>query len=232
LIPARGGSKGIPRKNLSVVGGKTLLARTLEVAEASTAVTKIVVSTDDEEIAAAARLYGENIPHMRPVELATDDAAMLPVIQDVVASLDEGGYRADVIVLLQPTSPLRTASHVDDAVGLLQSSGADSVVTVCQIPHHFSPVSAMQIEGGVLKPYLEGEGVRLLDRHLKPIVYSRSGPSVLVTRYETLMQLGDLYGEQCQALIISWTESLDIDSSEDLAVAEALLASPMGEALQ
>lgn len=225
IIPARGGSKGIPRKNLAMVGGKSLLARTIAVASESRAVTRTIVSTDDEEIAAVARGLGAEVPRLRPASLARDDTPMLPVIQDEVANQERAGYRSDVIVLLQPTTPFRRASLVDEAVRLLQSSGADSVVTVCQVPHHFSPVSVMRIDNGLLEPYLDGEGARLLDRHKKAVVYSRSGPSVLATTYETVMQSADLYGNHSRALVISWVASFDIDTPEDLAVAEALLAS-------
>src|SRR5207253_4129882 len=131
LVPARGGSKGIPRKNLALLAGKPLLAWTLEAARGAESVTRVVVSTDDDEIAAAARHLGAEVLR-RPAELAADDVPMLPVIRN---GLDT--FQCDVLVLLQPTSPLRGAEHVDGAVRLLLETGADKVVSVVEVPHRY-----------------------------------------------------------------------------------------------
>jgi len=229
LIPARGGSKGVPGKNLMLVGGKSLLARSIEVAMESTFVTRTVVSTEDDEIAAIAKTLGAEVPRMRPVSLAGDDTLMLPVLQHEVISLEQDGFHSDVVVLLQPTSPLRKVNHIDDAVSLLLESGADSVVTVCVVPHNFHPISIMKLDNGLLKPYLEGEGTRVLDRHGKPPVYARCGPSVVATKYTTIMGKDQLYGDECRPLVVPWELSIDIDSLSDVFLAETLLASGIGE---
>jgi CMP-N-acetylneuraminic acid synthetase len=221
VIPARGGSKGIPRKILREVGGRTLLAYTAEAAHASRRLTRIVVSTEDPEIAAAARALGLDVPFMRPAELAADDTPMLPVLQHAVRAMAEQACTAEVVVLLQPTSPLRRAEHIDRAVDLLESSGADTVVTVVEVPHQFNPVSAMRLAGDRLVPFIDGPPV--LRRQDKPPVFARNGPAVLAVRASVLMG-GSLYGQDIRPLVMSAHESLDVDTPADLELLEYLLA--------
>lgn len=224
LIPARGGSKTIPRKNLRPLGGRPLIAWTFQAARGSARLTRIICSTDDAEIAALARQAGVEVPFLRPAELAQDDTPTLPVVQHAVRAVEQAGYRADVVVLLQPTSPLRRAAHIDAAVDLLLSSGADAVVSVVEVPHHFNPVSLLRIEDGRLVPYLPGEGVRVLRRQDKPEVWARNGAAVYVTRREVLLDEESFFGRDCRPLVMSREESVDIDDETDLAIAEALLA--------
>jgi CMP-N,N'-diacetyllegionaminic acid synthase len=214
LIPARGGSKGIPRKNLAPLGGRPLLAWTIEAALRSRAVTRTVVSTEDDEIAEAARELGAEVL-ARPPELAADDTPMQPVIAHALEELGP----SDVLVLLQPTSPLRRAEHVDEAVDLLLASGADSVVSVVEVPHRYRPGSLMALDGDRL--------VRLADDHAatrqeKPLVYARNGPAVLALRPDRIGT--DLYGGDCRPYVMSARESLDVDEPFDLEFAELLLA--------
>ena len=214
LIPARGGSKGIPRKNLAPVGGRPLLAWAVDAALGSRAVTRTVVSTEDDEIATAARSLGAEVL-ARPPELAADDTPMQPVIVHALAELPEH----DVLVLLQPTSPLRRAEHVDEAVDLLLATGADSVVSVVEVPHRYRPGSLMALDGERL--------VRLADDHAatrqeKPLVYARNGPAVLALRPDRLGT--DLYGGDCRPYVMGARESLDVDEPFDLELAELLLA--------
>jgi CMP-N-acetylneuraminic acid synthetase len=213
LIPARGGSKGIPRKNLAPVAGRPLLAWTLDAARESRTVTRTVVSTDDQEIADVARSLGGEVL-ARPRELAADDTAMRPVIAHALDAL-----ATDVLVLLQPTSPLRRAEHVDEAVRLLLASGADSVVSVVEVPHRYRPGSLMALEGRRL--------VRLADdqagtRQEKPLVYARNGPAVLALRPDRIAD--DLYGGDCRPYVMGARESLDVDEPFDLELAELLLS--------
>jgi CMP-N,N'-diacetyllegionaminic acid synthase len=214
LIPARGGSKGIPRKNLAPVAGRPLLAWTVDAALASRVVTRTVVSTEDEEIASAARSLGAEVL-ARPPELAADDTPMQPVIAHAL----EGLGAPDVLVLLQPTSPLRRAEHVDEAVELLLATGADSVVSVVEVPHRYRPGSLMALDGERL--------VRLADDHAgtrqeKPLVYARNGPAVLALRPDRIGT--DLYGGDCRPYVMGPRESLDVDEPFDLELAELLLA--------
>jgi CMP-N-acetylneuraminic acid synthetase len=214
LIPARGGSKGIPRKNLAPLAGRPLLAWTLDAALQSRIVTRAVVSTEDDETAEVARSLGADVL-ARPPELAADDTPMQPVI---LHALEELGA-PEVLVLLQPTSPLRRAEHVDEAVELLLSSGADSVVSVVGVPHRYRPGSLMALDGERL--------VRLADDHAgtrqeKPLVYARNGPAVLALRPERIG--ADLYGGDCRPYVMGARESLDVDEPFDLELAELLLA--------
>jgi CMP-N-acetylneuraminic acid synthetase len=213
LIPARGGSKGIPRKNLAPVAGRPLLAWTIDAALRSRAVTRTVVSTEDDEIATAARELGAEVL-VRPPELAADDTPMQPVILHALEELEA----PEVLVLLQPTSPLRRGEHVDEAVELLLATDADSVVSVVEVPHRYRPGSLMALDGKRL--------VRLADDHAatrqeKPVVYARNGPAVLALRADRIGT--DLYGGDCRPYVMGARESLDVDEPFDLELAELLL---------
>jgi CMP-N-acetylneuraminic acid synthetase len=221
VIPARGGSKGIANKNLAPIWGRPLLAYTADAINRSTRLTRVVVSTDDAGIAEAARTLGLDVPFLRPPSLATDDSPMLPVLQHAIEKMQADGFRADAVVLLQPTSPLRRGEHIDAAVDLLESSGADSVVSVVEVPHQFNPVSVMEMDGDRLRAYASGAGPTR--RQDKPRVYARNGPAVLAVRAD-VVKGGSLYGKDSRALLMSPEDSLDIDSPWDLSLAEYALA--------
>ena len=225
IVPARGGSKGIPHKNLVPFGGRPLLAYTAEASKQSARLTRVIVSTDDQEIASAARTLGLEVPFFRPPELAADETPMLPVVQHALAQMRDGGFDADVVVLLQPTSPLRRAHHIDEAIAQLERSGADSVVSVVDVPHQFNPLSVMRLEGGRLQPFLDGPTVA--DRRRKPRVLARNGPAVLAVR-ASVVAAGSLYGDDCRPLVMSAADSLDIDTPWDLTLAEMVLAARGG----
>lgn len=211
LIPARGGSKGIPRKNLVPLAGKPLLAWTIDAARTSSALTRVVVSTDDDEIAVVARSFGAEVLE-RPPELSRDETPMLKVVRHAAAALP-----CEVLVLLQPTSPLRRAEHIDDVVGLLLETGADSVLSVVEVPHQFRPGKLMAVE--------EGRLVRLGNDppHRRTVaVYARNGPAVLALRPDRLGD--DLYGGDCRPYEMALADSIDVDGREDLRLAELLLS--------
>jgi len=214
--------KAIPGKNLALLAGKSLLAYTAEAARGARKLDRVLLSTDDEKIAAAGRALGLDVPFLRPAELAADNTPMLPVIQHAVEALAADGWTTDVVVLLQPTSPLRRPSHVRDAVTKLQETKADSVVTVIELPRHLSPDYVMRIENGVLRPFL-AEGARVMRRQDARPAYSRDG-TVYACWRATLEKWGNIYGEQCQPLILNAADSLSIDSPEDWAEAERRLA--------
>jgi CMP-N-acetylneuraminic acid synthetase len=220
VVPARGGSKGILRKNVALVAGRPLLAYTADAVRASRRLTRTVVSTDDEAIAEAAGALDLEVPFLRPVDLAADDTPMLPVLQHAAREMAGRGFAADAVVLLQPTSPLRHATHIDEAIERLESTGADSVVSVIEVPHQFSPVSVMRMDGDRLRPYIDGPLVTR--RQDKPRVFARNGPAVLAVRTRVL-EGGSLYGNDCRPLVMTAAESLDVDDPEDLALAEYLL---------
>jgi CMP-N-acetylneuraminic acid synthetase len=221
LVPARGGSKGVPDKNLRPLAGRSLLAYAADAARESGVVDRLVLSTDSEAIAEAGRACGLDVPFLRPAALAADDTPMLPVVQHAVDALAGSGWRAEIVVLLQPTSPLRRAAHVRDAVALLQRTNADSVVTVVEVPRHLSPDYVMRIESGMLVPFLP-DGARVTRRQDARPAYSRDG-TVYACWRSTIERFGTIYGERCQPLVIDATESLSIDTLEDWAEAERRL---------
>jgi CMP-N-acetylneuraminic acid synthetase len=222
VIPARGGSKGVPDKNLAMLCGRPLLAFTADAVKGSGRIQRAVVSTESPAIADEARRLGLDVPFMRPATLAADDTPMLPVLQHALAEVRRGGWAPEAVVLLQPTSPLRRAEHIDTAIELLEESGADSVVSVIDVPHHFNPVSVLSLDGDRLRPFLERDAPATR-RQDKPRVFARNGPAVLVSRTSTIVA-GSLYGNDCRPLIMRPEESLDIDSAWDLTVAEFALS--------
>lgn len=221
LVPARAGSKGVPGKNVRLLAGRTLLDYTADAARQSGVIDRIVLSTDSEEIAEAGRSAGIEVPFLRPLELAADETPMLPVIRHAVDTLAAAGWQADVIVLLQPTSPLRSPAHVREAVKLLRTSGADSVVTVVEVPKHLSPDYVMRIDNGVLRPFLP-EGAGVARRQDARPAFSREG-TVYAFRASTLLRFGNIYGEDCRPLVIDAAQSLSIDTPEDWEAAERRL---------
>ena len=222
VIPARGGSRRLPRKNLLPLAGRPILAYTCAAAAASRRLTRVVASTDDAEIAAFASGAGVEVPFLRPAELAADDTLTLPVVRHVLDELSRReAYRPDIVVILQPTSPLRQAAHIDAAVDKLVATGADSVVSVLEVPHRYNPVSVMTIESGRLVSFLDDPRTAILRRQDKPVVYARNGAAVYAVTRETL-ESDSLFGADCRPLIMGPEESVDIDDELDLLLAEAL----------
>jgi CMP-N,N'-diacetyllegionaminic acid synthase len=218
LVPARGGSKSIPRKNLALVAGRPLLAYTARAALAAASLDRVILSTDDDEIAEAGRALGLEAPFLRPASLAGDETGMAPVLRHALDWLAEHGAVAAALVLLQPTSPLRGASHIDEAVALLLDSGAETVVSVVEVPHNFGPASVMtQDAAGRLTPFLPGPPI--LRRQDKPRVFARNGPAILAVRSQVLGR-DTLYGEPTLGYRMSAADSLDIDEPDDLWLAE------------
>ena len=222
LVPARGGSKGVPGKNIRPLAGRPLLDYTARTAHASGVLHRVVLSTDAPEIADAGRAVGLDVPFLRPAALAQDDTPMLQVVRHAIDTLTADGWTADVIVLLQPTSPLRRPEHIRDAVAMLCSSDADSVVSVVELPRHLSPDYVMRIEDGALRPFLP-EGADVARRQDARPAYSRDG-TVYAFRRATVERFGNIYGDRCRPLIVDAADSLSIDSAADWDAAERRLA--------
>ncbi|MBM3817918.1 MAG: acylneuraminate cytidylyltransferase family protein [Acidimicrobiia bacterium] len=222
LVPARGGSKGVPGKNVRPLAGRTLIEYTARAARDSGAVDRLVLSTDSQEIADAGRRAGLEVPFLRPAALAADETPMLPVIRHALEALAADGWHAEIVVLLQPTSPLRRAEHIGDAVQLLRETNADSVVTVVEVPRHLSPDYVMKIEDGRLRHFLP-EGARLMRRQDARPAYAREG-TVYACWARTIERTGSLYGDDCRPLVIDSRDSLSIDTPADWEAAERLLA--------
>lgn len=214
VIPARGGSKGIPKKNIAPLAGRPLIAYTIEAARAARRIDRCVVSTDDAEIAAVAQQLGAEVIE-RPAELASDDArteaALLHAV-DAVKAAD--GFDADIVVTLEPTSPLRTAALIDCCVESVLESDADSALTVIETRECLGTM-----RDGYFEYLVKNQPRRRQDR--EPL-YKESS-TVYVTKTETLRRLGSVCGERPLAIIVDPEEAIDINAPFDLVVAEAAI---------
>jgi len=222
LVPARGGSKGVPGKNTRLLAGRPLLEYAARAARESGVLHRVVLSTDSEEIAECGRRLGLEVPFMRPAALARDDTPMLPVVEHALDELRRQGWEPATVVLLQPTSPLRTPAHIRAAVEQLHRSGADSVVSVVAVPQHLSPDYVMRLDEGRLRPFLP-DGARVARRQDARLAYVRDG-TVYAFRTTTLQRFGNMYGNDCRPLLLDAAESLSIDTAADWAAAERALA--------
>lgn len=223
IIPARGGSKGIPRKNLKLLLGKPLLAYTTESALESKRLSRVILSTDDEEIAETGLALGVEVPFIRPSELANDTAPTFPVVMHAVQHLENDGLFFDAICLLQPTNPLRRTEDIDACVELLETSGADSVLSVLPVPHQYNPKWVYWRDEKGEMVLSTGESSPIPRRQDLPPAFHREG-SVYVTRRAVLDTHGDLYGRKVQGYEIEPLRSINIDTIEDWEQAEKMLA--------
>ncbi len=223
LITARGGSKGIPRKNLAACGGRPLLAWTCEAATEATCITRTVISTDDREIAEYAVSQGCEAPFLRPPELGSDTAKSIDVAKHAVEWLQaREWWTTDVVVLLQPTSPMRTARHIDEAFGKLDEA-ADAVVSVVEVPHRFKPWAVLALEADELREHVTGDlPFDRSRRQGQPTLYARNGPAIVVTK-AGVIRGGSFYGDHCRPYEMSAIDSVDIDDRDDLDYADFLL---------
>jgi N-acylneuraminate cytidylyltransferase len=225
VIPARGGSKGLPRKNLRPLGGHPLLAWSIAAGRASAAVDAVIVSTDDEEIAATARACGAEVPFLRPHELARDDTPDLPVFEHALGWLAaEHGRAPEILVQLRPTSPLRPSGLVDEALALLRSHPeADSLRAVTSPSQ--TPYKMWRLRGSFLAPLLGSMDEELFNspRQRLPALYWQTGHLDLV-RASTILELRSMTGRNVLAFPVDPRYALDIDSLDQLELAEWLLA--------
>lgn len=223
IIPARGGSKGVPRKNARLLHGQPLIAYTIEAARGAELLTRVILTTDDPEIAEIGRRYGADVPFLRPAELARDDTPMLPVIQHALRFLEDAGDRFDAVCLLQPTNPLRDASLIDRCLTAYRESGADTLVTVLPVPHEYNPHWVyFQTADGSLR-LSTGEKIPITRRQELPPAYHREG-SVYITRRDVLMERNTIYGDRLIGFPVSPEQSVNIDTLDDWLKAEELLA--------
>jgi CMP-N-acetylneuraminic acid synthetase len=221
LIPARGGSKGVSRKNIKLLCGKPLLYYTAKAALASQKLARVILSTEDEEIAQVGRECGLEVPFLRPPELAQDDSPTLPVAQHSVRWMEENDERFDALCLLQPTSPLRRVEDIDACVELLERTNADAVATVLPVPAEYNPHWVYFLgEDGFLR-LSTGEAAPMPRRQELPVAYHREG-SVYVVRRDVLMN-GSFYGSRFAGYEVPLERSVNIDSLEDWERAEKLL---------
>lgn len=219
IIPARGGSKGLPGKNIRKLAGKPLIAYSIGQALESRYIGRVVVSTEDSEIARVAARYQAEVIR-RPDELALDDTSSVDALQHTLDYLKEAeGYSPDLVVLLQPTSPLRKVEDIDGAIDKLLEVGCDSVVSVCDVEH---PAHWMYtLEGERLKPIIEG-GRKVGRRQDASKVYRLNG-AVYVTHRDVVMRQDKVMGDDTRAYIMPRERSVDIDTEFDFKLAELLM---------
>lgn len=229
IIPARGGSKSIPRKNIRSLAGHPLIAYSIAAGLAAQMVTRLIVSTDDEEIASVARRYSAETPFLRPADCSQDATPDLPVFQHALRWLAEHeGYRPDIVVQLRPTSPFRRVAHIDNAVKLLlENHAADAVRTVC-VPFQ-NPFKMWRIgEDGYMEPIGIELGIPVepynQPRQALPDVFWQTG-YVDATRPSVILEKNSMTGSRILPLLIDPADWVDIDSPDDWRRAERLLES-------
>lgn len=223
IIPARGGSKSILKKNLTIVGGKPLLSYGIKAALASTMVNRVVVSTDDEEIAQVARDCGADVPFMRPEELATDTTPTLPVLRHTLEYLEkEEQYTPDIVVLIEPTTPLVLPEDIDGAIQKMLKTNSNSCVSVCEIQER--PEWMYRFHEGKIQPYIEPEEniPGNVWRQQFPQLYKLNG-AVYVSKTDVLMKGQKLIDDNATAIIMPRERSHDIDEPIDLKIVNLLL---------
>ncbi len=225
IIPARGGSKGVPRKNIRLLVGKPLIAYSIEAALKSRYIDRVVVSTEDEEIAETARRWGAEVIR-RPKKLARDDTPTIDVIIHVLDYLrKEEKYIPDIVVLLQPTSPLRTREDIDNAIEhFLNNQDCLSLVSVTEFEH--PPWWALKIENGYLSPIFNEEYIRMRRQDL-PKAYKPNG-AIFISTPKVLYEYKTFYTPKTIAYIMPPERSIDIDTEFDFLIAEFLIKKKYG----
>ena len=220
VIPARGGSKGVPGKNIKDLAGKPLIAYTIEAAIASTVFEKVIVSTDSGEIAETAARYGAEVPFLRPEEISNDMASSDDVILHALKYFDRLGIKFDEVCKLQPTSPLREARHIKEAYNLFCERGADFLVSVCECEH--SPLwSGLIGEDLRLDNFISNKAKRACRQEL-PIYYRLNG-AIYMGKTGSFIKNKSFLGKNSVAYIMNQEDSVDIDSLLDFKVAKVIM---------
>ncbi|MEL7250527.1 MAG: acylneuraminate cytidylyltransferase family protein [Bacteroidota bacterium] len=223
LIPARGGSKGIPGKNSKLLAGKPLITYTIDAALKSAQFSKVVVSTDDENIAIISRQYGAELPFMRPAELATDHSPSIDTVIHALRFFQEAGEAFDAVCLLQPTTPFRTSEDIQLAVQAFRKSDTDCLVSVQEVPHQYNPhwVFLANSDSPTLR-IATGDDTIIPRRQALPAAYHRDG-SIYITRSEIVLEKSSLYGTSIGYVVLNNPHLVNLDTPEDWQLAEQIL---------
>lgn len=221
IIPARGGSKSVPKKNIRLLAGKPLIAYTIETAQKCKMLSRTVVSTDDVEIVEVAKKCGGDVPFVRPKDLSLDDTPMVPVLKHAVSFIEKNeNVRVDVVVLLDPTSPLRRIEDIENCIKKLGNDNADSAVTVCEVEHNPYFVM-MELDGDKLVPLIKSDKV-ITRRQDAPKVY-RLNAAVYAIKRDVLMDGNKIITKNTEAVIMPVELSAHIDHEMDILFAEFIL---------
>lgn len=219
IVPARGGSKRVPRKNVRPLAGRPLVLWALDAARRSTRLDRVVVSTDDDEALDLVRAVDPDVALRRPAELAADDSPPIDYVRHALGELETDDDPFDTIVIIQPTCPFVLASDIDATVELLHESGADTVVSVMRLNHAINPVKLKVLDGDRLLPYLEEERGRMTADEL-PELYVRNA-SIYATR-RAVVDAGQIIGDDCRGFVMPTERSVDINDELDFRFAEFL----------
>jgi CMP-N-acetylneuraminic acid synthetase len=213
----------VPRKNIRLLGDRPLIGHTIAAAQTAARIDRVVVSTEDDEIAAVARSFGAEVPFTRPSPLAQDDTPMLPVITHAVNALIAEGWSPDLVCLLQPTFPFRRANDIDACIEVMDAKHADCVISVHRVPHQFNPhwVYLAKPDGSL--QLATGEVEPIPRRQELPPAFHRSG-AVYVSRATVITERGSLYGDRVVGYETPAESGCNIDTMGDWAQAEALIA--------
>ena len=221
LINARGGSKGIPGKNIRLLGEKPLIAWSIELALRCPSVASVVVSTNSPEIADVARANGARVPFIRPADLASDTSLQIDAVRHAIGFLEEQGETYDIVVILQPTVPFRMVEDVEGVISLLIGSGASSVITVTEVSGKHPMTMYRMGTDQSLAPLLEANSAGVLRQEF-PRIYWRTG-SVYAVQRDVVMNLRSLYGSDTRGYAVPEDRSINIDSLLDWDYAELYL---------
>ena len=222
IIPARGASKRLPQKNIRPLAGKPMVAWTWDAARQAASIGRLIVSTDDEKVMEQARGAGVDAPFVRPAELASDTSLMQDVIEHALGWLKEKErYQPDAVLILQPTSPLRTGADIEEAVTLMKQRSADSIVSVC-LPAHPPAWMKRVADDGRLLPWEEGKGPVPQRKQELSQAYALNG-AIYLTRREVLLKEKTFYPAKTFAYIMPPERSLDVDTAWDFYLAELIL---------
>jgi CMP-N,N'-diacetyllegionaminic acid synthase len=219
VVPARGGSKSVPGKNVRPLGGKPLLAWSIDVARQVSEIDRIIVSTDDSQIASVGRVHGAEV-YKRPPRLATDEALVIDALKDLLATLRSEGETPEWMILLEPTCPLRTAGDVRDCLKLVGQGGYDSVATFKDAD--LNPHRAWRLVDGTPEVFIPG-AVPWLPRQKLPKAYQLNGAVYLFRAGFLAREAKSLLVGKLGAVLMPRDRSMDIDDSVDFIIAEALL---------
>ena len=222
FIPARGNSKGIPKKNIRLLNGEPLISYTIKEAKKS-GINRLIVSTDSPEIAEISQTFGAEVPFLRPADLSQDGSVIEDALLDVLKKLNEiEGYEPDVIVLLHPTSPLRKATHIDECIRLFKDNMVDSVVSVSEPTEHPAEMVYWEDDGEIRFVSDLFFQERKTQRQGFPPLFFVNG-AVYVFKYKSLIRKKSRFGEQTLPYVMRQIDSIDIDSMDDFLIAEAIL---------
>ncbi|MAN60025.1 MAG: acylneuraminate cytidylyltransferase [Flavobacteriaceae bacterium] len=221
LIPARGGSKGIPNKNRKKLNGKPLLLYTIQAALNAKLLDRVVFSSEDETLRTLAKEAGAAVPFVRPERFAQDDSGSLEVVQHALTALSDQGDSFDAVCLLQVTTPFRTSEDIDQAIETFKSGNTDSLLSVIEVPHEYNPHWVFEVAHDGILQLATGEKKPIKRRQELPPAFIRDG-SIYLTKTEVLLKGNSLYGDRIGYVQSNPARHVNIDTMEDWRRAEQL----------